>query len=179
MLKESDDLVILGVTLASKVTSEKHLRSVSRAASQSLAILKKSWRIFHVRSLLGSCFLCFVLPVLEYCSVVWCSAADTHLKLLDRVVSGDRFLTEGVFECDIAHRQFVAVLCKLYTISAGYTRCSGRTSVYLCSSVRQNLAVAENLYSPAVSLLTDLADPVFDVEGLAGFKWRVNPCSFA
>ena len=45
-----------------------------------------------------------VLPVLDYCSAVWCSAADTHLKLLDRAVSGARFLTGGVFECDIAHR---------------------------------------------------------------------------
>ena len=35
----------------------------------------------------------FVLPVLEYCSAVWCSAADTHLKLLDRVVSSASFLT--------------------------------------------------------------------------------------
>ena len=35
----------------------------------------------------------FVLPVLEYCSAVWWSATDTHLKLLDRVVNGTRFLT--------------------------------------------------------------------------------------
>ena len=34
-----------------------------------------------------------VLPVLEYCSVVWCSATDTHLRLLHRVVSGASFLT--------------------------------------------------------------------------------------
>ena len=103
----------------------------------------------------------FVLLVLEYCSAVWCSAADTHLKLLDRVVNGARFLTEGVFECecDIAHRRSVAVLCMLYK-----TRCSpmhqlndalpgpyvpvrvtrgahaGRTSVYLCATSLQNLA---------------------------------------
>ena len=31
VLKESDDLVILGVTFDSKMTFEKHLRSVSRA----------------------------------------------------------------------------------------------------------------------------------------------------
>ena len=58
----------------------------------------------------------FVLPVLEYCSAVWCSASDTHLKLLDRVVSGASFLTGGVFECDLAHRRSVAVLCILYKI---------------------------------------------------------------
>ena len=33
VLKESDDLVILGVTFDSKLTFEKHLHLVSRAAS--------------------------------------------------------------------------------------------------------------------------------------------------
>ena len=82
VLKESDDLVTLGVTFDSKMTFEKHLRSVSRAASQRLGILRKSWRVFHDRPLLRRCFRGFVLPVLECCSVVWCSVADTHLKLL-------------------------------------------------------------------------------------------------
>ena len=39
-----------------------------------------------------------------------------HHKLLDRVVSGARFLTWGLFECDIAHYRSVAVLCMLYKI---------------------------------------------------------------
>ena len=78
------------------MTFEKHLRPVSRAASQRLGILRKSWQVFHDRLLLGKCFSGFVLPVLEYCSSVWSSAADTHLKLLDRVVSGASFLTGGV-----------------------------------------------------------------------------------
>ena len=116
VLKESNDFVILGVTFDSKMTFEKHLRSVSRAASQRLGILRKSRRVFHDRSLLGRCFRGFVLPVLEYCSAVWCSAADTHLKLLDRAVSGARFLTGGVFKCDISHRRSLTVLCMLYKI---------------------------------------------------------------
>ena len=102
VLKESDDLVILGVTFDSKMTFENLLCSASRAASQRLCILRKFWRVFHDRSLLGRCFRDFVLPVLEYCSAVWCHAADTHLKLLDRAVSGAQFLTGGVFEGDIA-----------------------------------------------------------------------------
>ena len=116
VLMESVDLVILGVTFDSKMTFEKHLRLVSRAASQRLGILRKSWRVLHDRSLLGRSFRGFVLPVLEYCSAVWCSAADTHLKPLDQAVSGARFLTGGVFECDISHRRSVAVLCMLYKI---------------------------------------------------------------
>ena len=121
MLKESDDHVILRVTFESKITFEKHLRSVSRAASRRLGILRKSWLVFHDRSLLGRCLSGFVLPVLEYCSAVWCWAADTHLKLLDRAVSGASFLTGVVFEYDIAHRRFVAVLCMLYKIRCNST----------------------------------------------------------
>ena len=84
VLKESDDPFILEVTFDSKMIFENHLRSVSRAAPQRLDILRKSWRVFHDRSLLERCFRGFVLPVLEYCSAVSCPAADTHAKLLDR-----------------------------------------------------------------------------------------------
>ena len=117
VLKESDDLDILGVTFYSKMTLENHLHSVSRAASQRLGILRKSWRVFHDISVLGLCFRRVVLLVLEYCSAVWCSAADTHLKLLNCAVSGAGFLTGGVFECNIAHHRSVTVLCMLYKIS--------------------------------------------------------------
>ena len=65
---EFEDVVILGVTFDSKMTFEKHLRSVSRAASQRLGILRKPWRVFHDISLLGRCFRGFVLTVLEFCS---------------------------------------------------------------------------------------------------------------
>ena len=62
------------------MTFEKHLRSISGAVYQSLGIfLERRYRGFLSR------------PILEYCSVVWCSAADTH-QLLDRVVSGVCFI---------------------------------------------------------------------------------------
>ena len=57
--------------------------------------------MFHDRPLLERCFDGFVLPVLEYCSTVWCSAVNSYFKLLDRSVSGAQFLTRGVVECDI------------------------------------------------------------------------------
>ena len=52
VLKESADLVILGVTFNAKMTFEKHLRSVSSAAAQRLCIMRKFWQVFHYRSLL-------------------------------------------------------------------------------------------------------------------------------
>ena len=110
VLNDSDDLDILLPAFDSKIIFEQHLCLVSRAASQRLGIFRKSWRVFHDKLLLVRCFLGFVLPFLEYCSAVWCSAADIHIKLPDRAVSGDRLLTGGVCECDIAHRRSVAAL---------------------------------------------------------------------
>ena len=104
VLKESADLVILGVTFDAKMTFEKNLCSVSSAAAQRLGIMRKSWQVFHDRSLLLRSFWSFVLPVLEYCSAVWCSATDSHIKLLDRVVRSPGFLAYSVLECNLAHR---------------------------------------------------------------------------
>ena len=75
-----DDLVILGVTSDSKMTFEKHLRSVSRTASQTLGILRKSLRVFHDRSLLGGCFRGFVLP---FCSTPLQCGARLPIDTLD------------------------------------------------------------------------------------------------
>ena len=191
-LKESDNLVIFGVTFDSKMTLEKHLRLVSRAASQRLGILRKSWRVFHDRSHLGRWFRGFVLAVLEYCSAVWCSAADTHLKLLDRSVSDARFLTGGVFECDISHRRYVAVLCMLYKIRCNPVHpingalpgqyvparvtCGALVAHrYTCSPPRCRTLQYSRTFIPfSVSHWNDLANPVFDGVGLAGFKSRAN-----
>ena len=114
----SADLVILGVTFDATMTFEKYLRSVSSAAAQRLVIMRKSYKVVHDRSLLLRSFWSFVMPVLEYCSAVWCSAADSHLKLLDRVVRSAGFLAGGVLECNLAHRRSVAELCMLFKIKS-------------------------------------------------------------
>ena len=88
VLKESADLFIL---LDAKMTFEKHLHSIYNDAAQSLGIMRKSWQVFHDRLLLPRSFWSSVLPVLEFCSAVWCSAAASHLKELNRVVKGAVF----------------------------------------------------------------------------------------
>ena len=65
---DSDYLDILAFD--SKMTFGKHFCMVSRAASQKLGILRKSWRVFYDRLFLEGCFRGFVLLVLEYCSSV-------------------------------------------------------------------------------------------------------------
>ena len=125
------------------------------------------------------------MPVLEYCSAVWCSAADTHHRLLDRVVSGASFLTGGVFECDLAHRRSVAVLCMLYKIrcnlmhhfcgalpvpyvkDAGYARRCDHTSVHLLAAEPHSVT---GLLFPGQCLCgTILATPYSMV-----WDWRVS-----
>ena len=56
-----------------------------------------------------------VLSCPFWSSVLQCDAR-LPIHTFKRAVSGARFLTGGVFECDIAHRRSVAVLCKLYNI---------------------------------------------------------------
>ena len=132
----------------------------------------------------------FVLPVLEYCSLVWCSAADTHLKLLHRAVSGARFLTGVVFECDISHHRSVAVLCMLYKIRCNpvHPLNGALPRLYVPVRVTRGALVAHRYtYAPpccrtlqyrrtfipfSVSFWNDLSNPVFDCVGLAGFKSR-------
>ena len=80
VLKESDDLVIFGVTFDSKMTFEKHLRSVSRAASHRLGILRKSWCVFHDRSLLGRCFM---ILSCQFWSIVLQSDAQLPIHTLN------------------------------------------------------------------------------------------------
>ena len=192
VLKESVDLDILGVTFDSKLTFEKHLRSVSRAGSQRLGILRMYWRVFHDRFLIGRCFWGFVLPVLEYCSAVWCSAADTHLKLLDRVVSGACFSAGSVLNCNLSHRRSVAMLCMLYKIRCNqmHPLCGTLPEPYAPVRVTRGTLIAHRYtFAPprcrtsqyrrafiplSVSLWNDLVDPVFDGVGLAHFKSRSN-----
>ena len=155
--------------------------------------LEEVLALFHDRLLIRRCFWGFVLPVLEYCSAVWCSAADTHLKLLDQVVSGACFLAGGVLNCNLSHRWSVAVLYMLYKIRCNcnpkHPLC-GALPLPMCQSglhavvwshigILMHLAAAEprstaGLLFPSHYLWNNLVDPVFDGVWLAGFKSRSN-----
>ena len=61
------------------MTFENHVRSVAASVSRRIGILRKTRSVFRDNSILSCCFLSFILPVLEYCSPVWMSAAVSHL----------------------------------------------------------------------------------------------------
>ena len=125
-----------------------------------------------------------------FCSVVF--GCDTHLILLDRVVSGACLLAGGVLNCDLSHRRFVAVLCMLYKIRCSpiHPLCGALHVPYVPVRVTRGALIAHRYtFAPprcrtsqyrmtfiplSVSLWNDLVDPVFDGVGLAGFKSRSN-----
>ena len=168
------------------MTFEKHLRSVSRTAAQWLGIMRKSWQLLYYRSLLLQFFWCSALLVIEYCSIVWWSAANAHIKLLDRVVRSVCFLAGDVLECNLAHRWSVVVLCMQFKIknnpmhhlnfyiafavcaSVCYSKCFG---CYLLTVVFLNIVW---ILCPFQYLLWNNQWPVFDGVGLAGFINRAN-----
>ena len=113
---------------------------------------------------------------------------------MDRVVSDASFLTRGVFECDLAHRRPVAVLCMPYKI-----RCNPMHSLhgalpepYVSVRVTSGAVIAHRhtyalprcrtsqyrrTFIPlSASLWKDLSDPVFDGVGLA--VSRAGPMPF-
>ena len=123
---------------------------------------------------------------------MWCSAADSHLKLLDRVIRSAGFLAGGVLECNLAHRRSVAKLCMLFKIKSNQMHpLSGALPLaYVLSRFTRGALVAHrHSFAPprcrisqsrrsfvplCVSLWNDLSDPVFDGVGLAGFKSRAS-----
>ena len=128
---------------------------------------------------------------------MWCSAAGTHLKLLDRVVSGASFLNGSLFECDLAHRRSLAVLCMMYKIRCNpmhplygallvpyvpvrVTR--GAVIAHRCTYESPGCRTSQysRTFIPlSVSLWNNHSDPVFDGAGLLGFKSRANAFLFA
>ena len=97
-----------------------------------------------------------------------------------------------MFECDLAHRRSVAVLCMLYKIWCNpmHPLYGALPVPYVPVRVIRGAVIAlRYTYAPphcrtsqyhrtfiplSVFLWNDLSDPVFDGVGLAGFKSRAN-----
>ena len=115
LINTVDHLKLLSVTLDSKLTFELQLRNMSRAISPKLGILRKCKKVFENDDILRKSFFSFILPHFEYCSAVWLSAADTHLRLLDRSFNSVKFLLTDL-DLDIGHRRDIGALSILYKI---------------------------------------------------------------
>ena len=112
------ELMILGVILDSKLMFEKQVIAIAASASMRVGILRKTMSVFRDVAIVANCYWAFILPVLEYCSPVWMSAASSHLSLLDRVVSQVGRLCGGSVICDLWHRRKVASLSVFFKIDS-------------------------------------------------------------
>ena len=138
----------------------------------------------------GKCFRSFCPTYLEYCSSVWCSAAATHLKLLDCVVGvwlGVTFhvvdlrlyfvcwIRSGVTRCTLIMVP-VVIMPVLVCASAVCTRCFNLVvHRYTYTLPHSRTSQYRDTFMPlSVSLWNDLADPVFDGVGLTGNKSMEN-----
>ena len=115
ILSDSDSFKILGLTFDKKLTYEKHIRNIASSVSQKVGILRKCFRMFGDEAIILKCFNAFLLPCLEYCSPVWSSGADSHLKLLDKVMASIKFLLPNI-NVDLWHRHKISSLCLLHKI---------------------------------------------------------------
>ena len=112
------ELKILGVILDSKLTFEKQARAIAASVSKRVGILRKTMSVFRDVAVVVKCFWAFILPVLEYCSPVWTSAATSHLSLLNRVVSQVSRLSGGRVSFDLWHSRKVASLSVFFKIDS-------------------------------------------------------------
>ena len=159
--------------------------------SRHVGLLRKSLKKFNSQPIAIKCFHSFLLPIFEYCSPVWCSAAECHLNLLDRVLRQIKSIIPDL-NIDLRHRRIVASLCMFYKIynNAGHPVCSLFPSAYtLTRFTRHNNSLNSKSLLPLrcstsqfqrsfvpnmVSLWNGLPDHVVDLALLQGFKCSVN-----
>ena len=182
---------ILGILFDSKFTFEQHLRSVSSSVSQKIGLLRKSFKIFEDPSIVKKCFNSFILPCLEYCSPAWSSAADSHIKLLDRHVRSCQFWVPDL-GVDLYHRRVVSSLCMLHKIlhnnkhplyselPGSYqpvrnTRAAANVNSRAFTDIRPRTNQYERSFVPAATKLWNmLPTHVVEIRDLQKFKIKVN-----
>jgi hypothetical protein len=196
ILEELRSLKILGIEFDSKLTFESHLRAVASGASQRIGLLRRAWKIFSSVDLLRKCFNCFVLPLLEYGSPVWLSAAMCHLALLERIV-GRVVALLGEDLCDLFHRRRVASLCMLFKvyfreshplreylpahfIRERLTRRTGALHSFAFDPVRSRTSQFARSFVPrCVEWWNQLDGSAFEEYGIGNFKAVVNHFHFS
>ena len=186
------ELKILGVIIDFKLSFEKQVRAIAASASMRVGILRKTMSVFRDVTVVAKCFWAFILPVLEYCSPVWMSAATSHLSLLDRVVSQVGRLSGGSVSCDLWHRRRVASVSAFFKIDSLVdhpVRGLFPAQYVLRRPTRGALAAHSRSFEmprsrtvqfsrsfvlSCVRLWNGLHESVFAGEGLGAFKTSVN-----
>ena len=102
----------------SRPTFEDHVLGIVSRVYQRIGILRLVKRVFVDTSVLLRCYYAFVLPILEYCSPVWGSAAKCNLHLFERQVHSVARLYHNQPFLLLCHRRHIAALCMLYKVNS-------------------------------------------------------------
>jgi hypothetical protein len=191
-IEDRSVLRILGVEFDTKLTFEEHVRHVVTSTARKIGLLRLAHRVFDNVEIARRCFFAYILPCLEYCSVVWRSAAAGHLSLLDKVVRDAARLCGGGDLVSLNLRRDVAALCIFYKIYNNanhplcevvtlpptrrrFTRAAARAHRHEVGVVRCRTVQFGRCFVPSVAVLwNSLPDCVFDNDGLDGFKRATN-----
>ena len=167
------------------------MRGVVSRVSQRIGILRMVNGVYADTSVLLRCYYAFILPILEYCSPVWGSAASSHLPVLDRQIHAVSRLCPDQILKPLNHHRYVARKCMLYKIHSNPKHCLYGELPQACQRVRhtRDEAVAHpcelevprcrtsqfgRCFQPAhVRMWNDLPSSVFDSGTLSGFKGAV------
>ena len=191
-LEVSRSIRLLGVVIDDKLTFEDHIRSTAGSIAQKTGLIRKCVRALGndddavLRSFYG-----FLLPCFEYASPVWCSAADSHLKLLDRALNNIRFFLPNV-SVELAERRRLACLSMLYKIfhdsshplhsglpppfvHVRATRFALALNEFAFSAIRFNTNQFARCFLPSsCKVWNDLPNEVFDCPNYKVFKSAVK-----
>ena len=135
-------LDILGVRFDCRLTFESHVLGVVSQVSQRIGILRILNGVYADTSVLLRCCYAFILPILEYCSPVWGSAASSHLRLLDRQIHAVSRLCPDQIPKPLNHRRCFAGMCMLYKIHSNPKHCLYSALPPACQRVRHTRAAA-------------------------------------
>ena len=127
-----------------------------------IGILMLAKHIFIYFSMLLCCYYAFILPILEYCSKVWWSAAECHLQLLLYLVYWVARPFHDQSFMLLCYWHHVDGLCILYKVNSNSTHCSVKLCFYQssinlscghsCSLEVQNIAGTQHALMSSISI---------------------------
>ena len=77
-----------------------HIRNITSSIALKTGLMRKCFKALDNDDP-------FILPCFEYCSLVWCSGAETDLKLLNRTLDNILFRLSNMF-VDLEYRRKIA-----------------------------------------------------------------------
>ena len=123
-IRASPNLDILGMKFDSKLTFEDHVHGILSRISQRIGILRLVKHIFVDTSVLCGCYFAFILPILQYCSLVWRGQLlNVTFSFLSARCNSVAKLCPDQSSLLLCHQRRVAGLSMLYKVNSNSNHC--------------------------------------------------------